>query len=142
MATVQRDVQLNASPSDAMAVVSDASRWPDWYPGLTGVDIVAPFPQTGGSVAFQVKSAGVSNTLTETVLAYEPDRLLLFQMKGMLSGQARWELTPDGDGTRLTTTFDYDLPGGMLGKLLDALIIKRLNGRSLQAALGNLQSLV
>jgi hypothetical protein len=28
-------------------------------------------------------------------------------MEGMLSGRARWELTPEGDGTRLTTTFDY-----------------------------------
>ena len=43
----------------------------------------------------------------------------------MLSGRARWELTPEDDGTRLTTTFDYALPAGVFGKLADALIVKR-----------------
>jgi hypothetical protein len=55
--------------------------------------------------------------ITETVLHYQPGKLQLLQMEGMLSGRAHLELTPDGDGTRLTTTFDYALPGGVLGKL-------------------------
>jgi hypothetical protein len=33
MATVQRNVQIKASPQETMALLSDASRWPDWYPG-------------------------------------------------------------------------------------------------------------
>jgi uncharacterized membrane protein len=89
-----------------------------------------------------VKSAGVSMTITETVLDYQPDKLQLMQMEGMLSGQARWELTREGDRTRLTTTFDYALPGGMVGKLADALMIKRMNGKSLEDALHNLKALV
>jgi uncharacterized membrane protein len=60
----------------------------------------------------------------------------------MLSGRARWELTPEGDGTRLTTTFDYVLPGGVLGKLADALVVKRMNGKSLEQALNNFKALV
>jgi carbon monoxide dehydrogenase subunit G len=63
-------------------------------------------------------------------------------MEGMLSGRARWELTPEGDGTRLTTTFDYALPGGVLGKLADALMVKRVNGKSLEQALNNLKALL
>jgi uncharacterized membrane protein len=43
---------------------------------------------------------------------------------------------------RLTTTFDYALPGGMFGKLADALITKRMNARSLQEALQNFKELV
>ena len=84
--------------------------------------IAAPFPEEGGKVAFKVKSAGISMPITETVLEYHPGRLQLLQMDGMLSGRARWELTPEGDGTRLTTTFDYALPGGVFGKIADALM--------------------
>ncbi len=142
MAIVQRTVQINASPQETMAHLSDASRWPDWYPGMTQIDITAPFPETGGKVAFKVKSAGMSMPITETVLDYKPDSLQLLQMEGMLSGRARWELTPEGDGTRLTTTFDYALPGGVLGKLADALIVKRLNGKSIEEGLANLKALV
>jgi uncharacterized protein YndB with AHSA1/START domain len=142
MAIVQRSVQIKASPQATMALLSDASRWPDWYPGMTEVAIAAPFPEEGGKVAFKVKSAGLSMPITETVLDYQPDKLQLFQMDGMLSGRARWELTPEGDGTRLTTTFDYALPGGAFGKIANAFIVKRMNAKSLEEALHNFKELV
>ena len=139
---VQRTVQIKASPQEIMARLSDASRWPDWYPGMTEINVAAPFPEEGGKVAFKVKSAGMSIPITETVLDYQPDKLQLFQMEGMLSGRARWEVVPEGDGTRLTTTFDYALPGGVFGKVADALIVKRLNGKSLEEGLNNFKALV
>ncbi len=142
MAIVQRNVRIKASPQQTMALLSDASRWPDWYPGMTYIEITAPFPEVGGKVAFKAKSAGLSMTIVETVLDYQPGRLQLLQMEGMLSGQARWELTPEGDGTRLITTFDYALPGGVVGKLADALIVKRMNGKSLEDGLNNFKALV
>ncbi len=142
MAIVQRNVQINASPQETMALLSDASRWPDWYPGMTEIDIAAPFPEQGGKVVFKVKSVGMSMSITETVLDYQPDKLQLLQMEGMLSGRARWELNPEGDGARLTTTFDYALPRGVLGKLADALIVKRMNGKTLGDALNNFKALV
>ena len=93
-------------------------------------------------MAFTVKSAGLSMAITETVLEYRPDELQLLQMEGMLSGRARWEATPEGDGTRLTTTFDYSLPGGPLGRIADALFVKRMNAKSLEEALHNFKVLV
>ena len=48
MAIVQRNVQINASPQETMVLLDDASRWPDWYPGMTDLDITAPFPAVGG----------------------------------------------------------------------------------------------
>src|SRR5262249_32280670 len=106
------------------------------------IDITAPFPEKGGRVVFKVKSPGMTMSITETVLDYEPARLQLLQMEGMLSGRARWGLAPEGDGTRLTTTFDYALPGGPFGKLADALFVKRMNAKSLEEALRNLKALV
>jgi carbon monoxide dehydrogenase subunit G len=142
MAIVQRNVQIKASPQETMALLSDAGRWPDWYPGMTQVDVAAPFPEAGGKVSFKVKSAGLSMPITETVLEYQPGKLQLLQMEGMLSGRARWEVTPEGDETRLTTTFDYALPGGVFGKIADALIAKRMNAKSLEEGLQNFKALV
>ena len=142
MAIVQRTVQIKASPQETMALLSDASRWPDWYPGMTELSITAPFPEKGGKVAFKAKSAGLSMPVSETVIDYQPGKLQLFQMEGALSGRARWELTPEGDGTRLTTTFDYELPGGVFGKIADALIVKRMNRKSLGEGLNNFKALV
>ena len=47
MAIVQRSVQIKASPQETMALLSDASRWPGWYPGMTEIDIAAPSPKKG-----------------------------------------------------------------------------------------------
>jgi uncharacterized protein YndB with AHSA1/START domain len=142
MAIVQRSVQIKASPQETMALLSDASRWPDWYPGMTEIDVAAPFPEKGGKVVFKVKSAGISMPITETVLDYQPGKVQLLQMDGMLSGRARWELTSEDDGTRLTTTFDYALPGGVLGRIADALVVRRMNAKSLEEGLSNFKGLV
>ena len=142
MAIVQHSVQIKASPQETMAQLSDASRWPDWYPGMTELTVAAPFPEKEGKVTFKVKSAGLSIPVTETVIDYQPGQLQLLQMEGMLSGQARWEVTPEGDGTRLTTTFDYTLSGGVFGKIADAVIVKRMNAKSLEQGLNNFKALV
>ncbi len=94
------------------------------------------------SLTGQRSTVAGGKQITETVLDYQPGKLQLLQMKGMLSGQARWELTPEGEGTRLTATFDYTLPGGLLGRLADALIVKRINGASLEEGLKNFNALV
>jgi uncharacterized protein YndB with AHSA1/START domain len=142
MATVQRNVQIKASPAQTMAVLSDAGCWPDWYPGMTQISITAPFPEEGGQVVFKVKSAGISMPITETVLEYQADKLQVLRMDGLLSGRARWEVVPEGDGTRLTTTFEYALPGGVLGKIADSLIVERMNAKSLEQGLQNFKALV
>lgn len=142
MANVRRSVEIDVPPEETMALLSDASRWPDWYPGMTEIRVAAPFPEKGGTVTFKVKSAGVSMEITETVLDYQAGKLQFLQMDGMLSGHAYWELAPKDDGTVLTTTFEYVMPGGALGRLADALVVKRLNAKSLEGALRNFKALV
>ena len=79
MAIVQRIVHIDASPASTMGLLSDASRWPDRYPGMTQIEITAPFPEAGGKVAFKVKSAGMFMPITETVLDYQPGELQVLQ---------------------------------------------------------------
>jgi hypothetical protein len=47
MAVVQHTLQIKASPHETMALLIDASRWPEWYPGLTEPTITAPYPEKG-----------------------------------------------------------------------------------------------
>ena len=142
MAVVKRKIQINESPSAVMDLLSDATLWPRWYPGMTSIDITAPFPEVGGKVIFKVKSAGLTMPISETVVDYQPGKLHLLEMDGMLRGQARWEVTSEGTATLLTTTFDYSLPGGVIGKMADAVLVKRLNANSLEQGLQNFKGLV
>lgn len=144
MAIVQRNVEIKASPQEVGALLTDASRWPDWYPGVTEMDVVAPFPEEGGKVSFKIKMAGMSMLITETVLDYQPGKLAVLQMDGMdgrFSGRERWELIPEGDGTRVTATTD-SAPRGLFPKIADALIFRPMSARMLEKALHNLKALV
>lgn len=142
MAIVQRSIDIEASPAATMQLLADASRWPSWYPGMTSIDVTSPFPEKDGQVTFGVRSLGLTLRVTETVLDFDPERLHVFDMTGMLRGRARWELSPEGAGTLLTTTFDYSLPGGVVGKLADAVLVKRQNATSLEQGLQNFKRLV
>ena len=141
MGIVQHNVRVKASPLETTALVGDASRWPEWYPTVTEVKITAPFPEKGGKVDIKTKQAGMSSSITETVLDYQPGKLALLQIEGRMSGHERWEFTPDGDGTRVSVTLDYTLPG-VIGKFADALIGKRMASKSLEDALHNLEALL
>ena len=81
MAIVQRNVQIKASPQETMALLSDASRWPDWYPGMTEIDVAAPLQ---GYLQGEVN--GHVHADHRDSLDYQPGKLQLFQMDGMLSG--------------------------------------------------------
>jgi carbon monoxide dehydrogenase subunit G len=142
MTIVNRSILIHASPEAVMAALSDARHWPEWYPGMTQSNPDNRFPEKGGKVTFTVKSGFISFQITETALDFQPGKLQLLQMEGMMSGKARWELTPEGDGTRLNTTFDYTMTGGPLGKIADTLIVKRQNAGSLEAGLNNLKTLL
>ena len=141
MALITRSVKVDAAPRATMELLGDASRWPDWYPGMTSIDVSAWSPDVGGTVAFTVRSAGLTMAIKETVVAYQPGRLQHLEMEGALRGLARWDLTQEGEGTRLTTMFDYSLPGGPIGWLADALLVRRLNAKSLQQAQQNFKVL-
>ena len=140
MAIVQRNVQVKAVAAGDDGALERCQSMAGLVSGHDGDRHHRSLPRGGGKVAFKVKSAGMSMSITETVLDYQPDKLQLFQMEGMLSGRARWELTPEGDGTRLTTTFDYALPGGVFGKIADALIVKRMNAQEPRGSSSQLQS--
>lgn len=140
MTIVQHSILIQDSPENIMATLIDARRWPEWYPGMTQASPDNRFPEKGGKVTFTTKSGIASFQVTETVLDYQPAKLHAFQIEGMMSGNARWELTPEGATTRLNTTFDYTLMGGPLGQIMDTLLVKRMNSSSLEEGLKNLKT--
>jgi uncharacterized membrane protein len=50
-------------------------------------------------------------------------------------------LTAEGDSTRVDLTFDYEMPGGGLGKIADKLVVERTNDKNAETSLANLKAL-
>jgi len=87
------------------------------------------------------KSAGTKFDLTQTVLERVENESSTFKMEGMITGTNHWAYTPEGDGIRVTATFDYEMPGGVLGKLADKVVVEKMNIENLEKSLDTLKKL-
>ena len=64
------------------------------------------------------------------------------KMEGMMTGNYEEILEPVDGGTRFTMKFDYQMPGGGMGKIIDRLFVEKMNVKNLEDSLENLKALV
>lgn len=142
MTTLERSIVINATTDEVDAVTLDGNRFPEWYAGIQEARPDDTYPEPGGQVELLYKAAGVSFNLALTSLRIIRGEVLLLRMDGMISGKSRWRYAPEGEGTRVTCTFEYEIPGGGAGKALDKLVIERINTKNLEESLSNLKAVV
>jgi hypothetical protein len=87
------------------------------------------------------KSGGVKFDINQTVLERIEGQSSKFQMEGMITGTNQWVYQPEGEGTLVKATFEYEMPGGVLGKLADKMVVERMNVENLEKSLENLKKL-
>jgi uncharacterized membrane protein len=141
MAKVERSILINASPEALDAITADGTRLIEWFAGVEKAEPDATFPQAGGKLVTTYKSAGITFELTQTVLEWEAGKGAKYEMEGMITGTNEWIYTPEGGGIRVDVTFDYEMPGGALGKVADKLVVEKMNTENLEKSLENLKKL-
>jgi uncharacterized membrane protein len=142
MTTVERSVLINAPVDAIQAIMDDARRLPEWYAGIEQAKPDDVFPEPGGKVEMVYKAAGVTFTITQTSVERVPGQSGVNQMEGMITGTNTSTFTPEGEGTRVTMRFEYEMPGGGIGKVVDRLLVERMNTQNLEKSLKNLKALV
>ena len=142
MAKVKRSILINAPVEAVQEITDDPNRMPDWYVGVEEVQSDGTFPNVGGKVDAVYKAAGITFTLQQTSIEYEPGKRGKFEFEGMITGFVSDTLESEGDATRYTMDFDYQMPGGGVGKVVDKLVVERMNTQQLEQSLENLKALV
>ena len=142
MTTLERSIFINASPEAIEAVSLDGWRLPEWYAGIEQAEPDDVYPEPGGRADVVYKAAGVTFNIIMTSLELTRGQSSAYQMEGMITGTNRWTFTPEGEGTWLIATFEYEMPGGVLGKVADRLVVERMNAENLERSLENLKALV
>jgi uncharacterized protein YndB with AHSA1/START domain len=104
-AIIRFDRHLPAAIDEVWGVLTDPVRLAQWW-GEVDLEL-----RVGGRFDvtwFNLTPEGERFTMNATVTALEPPRLL--ETRGDVHGVLRWELTPEGGGTRLVFTSTLDLP--------------------------------
>lgn len=141
---VERSVQIAAPPERVYEVVMDPRRLGDW---VTIHHKLEDAPQTrlrkGSKLTQTLKLAGQRFKVHWTVVENEPRKKVVWEGKGPVGSTARVEyrFAPNGDRTHFSYMNEYELPGGVLGRLA-GLPVSRVTARELDGSLQQLKSLV
>lgn len=140
MAThVERDIFINVSPETLFEYGMDGNRTPEWYEGVVESTPDDTWPQVGGKMEQLYSAAGARFEMTATAKEYDYAKRFVFEMDGMVMGTYQWDYIPEGDGTRLKATVDYEMKGGILGQLANKLVVENMNTSNLEKSLQNLK---
>jgi carbon monoxide dehydrogenase subunit G len=142
MTTVERSIVIEGTPEAIDAIATDPNRLPDWYVGIREVKPDDKYPQVGGIIDTVYKAVGISFKIKMTSEAYDRGHSMRIRMEGMITGSNSWAYQPAGEHTRLTATFEYEMPGGGVGQAVNKLVVERMNSENLEKSLENLKGLV
>lgn len=143
MAVVERKVFIQAPyPTIEQVAVYSPQDWNQWFEGVQSVQVSENYPAEGAHVVLQYHTSGISFELKQTLVKMIPGATAIFQMDGMITGTQTWTGQPEGNGVWISVVFDYDIPGGGVGKLLDKLVIERINVKNLEKSLENLKAFI
>jgi len=87
------------------------------------------------------KVAGATFTIQQIVTRYSPGKRSEYELQGMISGTYAETIESEGDTKRCILDFDYEIPGGGFGRIVDKLVNERMNASQLEQRLENLKAL-
>lgn len=139
MGTVSETVHVPASPEAVFTFLDDPDNHMAVTPSISSIEDVERLENGGKRLSYTFQMAGVPlhGELVQTV--HEEPARMVFEMRGGLEGQLELELEGEDDGTRLTYTATYELPGRVLSTVAEP-FARRYNERELRTTLENVQT--
>ena len=141
MATFTAETRIAAPPEAVWDVLADIGAIHTWNPGVVDSRVTS---QSGEGVgASRHCDLGGKNYLDEDVVEWSPNEGITFRIVGSNMPFDRadiaFRLHPDGSGTRVTVSPDYAMKFGPLGKLMDALMVRRMYRKGMGELLDGLR---
>lgn len=141
MASFQETTRIRATPAEVFVVLDDIAGISHWNPGVKQSALLGDQPR--GLGAARTCDLGGRNYLHEEVVHHETDRALTMRITEtnlpFSRADINFRLTADGHDTIVTVSPDYKLKYGPVGRLLDALVVRRTYRRGMASLLSGLQ---
>jgi len=143
MATIQRDIEIQAGPEQVFEELINWGRLSHW--STVTVEHSGPdrCSAVGEEFDQKIRVAGVPLQTHWRVAEFDAPRLVAYEVTatGGARMSMRQSVAPSGGGSRVVLDLDYDLPGGFLGEALDRAFVERRNEREVEHSLQNLKDL-
>ena len=145
MAHLMHDFHVNV-PVDAFdALVKDPRTWPTFWVGMSDPERVFGDGSPGTKAEFTQLMMGMKLRIVDRTVEerHNPDGSTdwRWQFEGAMSGTIACHHEPAAGGTDVTTTFDYDVPVRLGGRLVDRLFLETRMQRDFEDSMDNLRLL-
>ena len=145
MGSVQHTIRIAAPAAYVFDLLTDTARFPSWKDGVLAVhDAPAALDHAGTGYTAAMRAFPIGPTV---LCRFEMTRVerpsLLVQHGRTPAGPtiSTDRLRPVRGGTELAVTVEYKLRGGPLGRIVDALIMRRMLARVIGQSLAKLKTL-
>ena len=141
MAKMNKSIMINAPVDKVFEFVTEPTNLPKFWPSLIEVSDVKRSGDRVEGYHWVYKMGGVKfegdTQLTESL----PNERVVAVNTGGIPSEFVWNYAPEGDGTKVTVDVEYKVPGALLGKLAEPLVIK-MNEREAETLLANLKAMI
>jgi len=139
VARLDKEVTIEAPLENIFAYISNPSNLPEIWPSLIEITGLQSLPNGGYSGRWVYKMAGMrfegKGEYTEMV----PNQFFVIETKGGIVSLIAWTVRARENLTRVTLTIDYKVPIPLLGKLIEAIIVK-MNDQEGDLIMANLRA--
>jgi uncharacterized membrane protein len=142
MAEIHKTMTIDAPAERVFDLLDDPRAIPSYTPNVERVEDVRQTEQRIGDT-FRVIYKAVGMTFEEkfTITEHTRPTRLASRFENGMKGTFLYQVAPQGERTTLTVDVQYELPGGALGKAIDALVLERTNEKTIDKQLENLRQM-
>jgi len=132
MAVMRKTAYIDAPVHTVFTIVEAPENWPQYVPHVRkALDIRHTDRRVGDSFRLIYKVLGLTFDERLSVTAYERPNVYNMQVQGPMSGSQNWKFEAQSGQTKVEVEIEYKLPAGPLGKALDALVLRRVNSKTI-----------
>lgn len=145
MGTVSQTIVIRRAAEEIYDLAWRPERATEWIVGMIATgNVQLGDPDTGLGCTFDwtYRMLGLTYRGQNRITAAERPHHLLEESTGDLVSTWDWRFEPEEGDTRIHLTITYTPPMGPLGRLLDPILLKRLNQRAMDQTLVNLKQML
>jgi coenzyme Q-binding protein COQ10 len=145
MARIKESIEIDSTPEKVYAYASNVDKWANWFSGLGDVKSVQGDGSPGTVIHQSYSLLGKDVDVVTTIKDHGPKPgggyFWTNERGGGLPGWQTLNFDPQDGKTLASSELEYEMPGGIFGKVADHLGIKTSIEHSLRHALENLKNL-
>ena len=134
MPRVETSVTIHSPIDKVFDTIVDQELTTQWSSGVSEVTNIKGDPWEKGSsadVAYHVLGMKLIQHMVTSEI--EKPRKVTYLMEGGLPGTLEFALEPQGQVTKVDMRIDYSVPGGILGKIANRVLLERMNQKNIES---------